>query len=196
MRTDRYTSVYPKVSGLSHNEIINNKYSKSNKKGCCAKLTRLTHKIAIQLHVVAESSTICSSRSRRPVRKLLDTPSCTTTLHEGVKLPMSYRVSLKSVDWCHSGSRGKADEQTQPFKTLLLSEPWTMYVSEKVLIHVFPCLMLPQNIGSPNIIATLTCSHGLDLTLVCQIWCQDGLIVALLLIHTELRVSFNSRNVW
>jgi hypothetical protein len=40
-----------------------------------AKLTRLTHKIAIQLHLMAESCTICSSRSRRPVRKLLDTPS-------------------------------------------------------------------------------------------------------------------------
>jgi hypothetical protein len=40
-----------------------------------AKLTRLTHKIAAQLHVVAESCTIYSSRSRRPVRKLLDTTS-------------------------------------------------------------------------------------------------------------------------
>jgi hypothetical protein len=40
-----------------------------------AKLTRLTHKIAIQLHLVAESCTICTTRSRRPVRKLLDTPS-------------------------------------------------------------------------------------------------------------------------
>jgi hypothetical protein len=39
------------------------------------KLTRLTHKIAKQLHLVAESYIICSSRSRRPVRKLLDTPS-------------------------------------------------------------------------------------------------------------------------
>jgi hypothetical protein len=37
-----------------------------------AKLTRLTHKIAIQLYLVAESCTIRSSRSRRPVRKLLD----------------------------------------------------------------------------------------------------------------------------
>jgi hypothetical protein len=36
-----------------------------------AKLARLTHKIAIQLHLVVESYTICSSRSRRPVRKLL-----------------------------------------------------------------------------------------------------------------------------
>jgi hypothetical protein len=40
-----------------------------------AKLTRLTHKIVIQLYLVAESFNICSSRSRRPVRKLLDTSS-------------------------------------------------------------------------------------------------------------------------
>jgi hypothetical protein len=40
-----------------------------------AKLTRLTHKIAIQLHLVVESCTIYSSSARRPVRKLLDTPS-------------------------------------------------------------------------------------------------------------------------
>jgi len=38
-----------------------------------AKLTRVTHKIAIQMHLVAESCSICSAR--RPVRKLLDTPS-------------------------------------------------------------------------------------------------------------------------
>jgi hypothetical protein len=41
-----------------------------------AKLTRPTHRIVIQLHLVAESCTICNSRSRRPVRKLLDTASC------------------------------------------------------------------------------------------------------------------------
>jgi len=39
------------------------------------KLTRVTHKIATQLHLAAESCTICSSRAMRPVRKLLDTPS-------------------------------------------------------------------------------------------------------------------------
>jgi len=37
------------------------------------KLTRLTHKIAMQLHLMTEGCTICSSRSRWPVRKLLDT---------------------------------------------------------------------------------------------------------------------------
>jgi hypothetical protein len=40
-----------------------------------AKFTRLTQKIAIQLHLVAERSNICSSCSRQPVQKLLDTPS-------------------------------------------------------------------------------------------------------------------------
>jgi len=39
------------------------------------KLNRLTHNIAIQLNLVAESCTICSSNSRWRVRKLLDTPS-------------------------------------------------------------------------------------------------------------------------
>jgi hypothetical protein len=40
-----------------------------------AELTILTHKIAIQLHLVAESCTICSSCSRWPVRELLETLS-------------------------------------------------------------------------------------------------------------------------
>jgi hypothetical protein len=39
------------------------------------KLIRLTHKIAIQLNVVGESCTICSSRFRRSVRKLSDITS-------------------------------------------------------------------------------------------------------------------------
>jgi hypothetical protein len=38
-----------------------------------AKLTRLTHKIVIQLHLEAQSCTICSSCSKWPVWKLLDT---------------------------------------------------------------------------------------------------------------------------
>jgi hypothetical protein len=46
-----------------------------------AKLTRLTHKTMIQLHLMAQSCTICSSRSRRPIRKLLDTPSYVKKVH-------------------------------------------------------------------------------------------------------------------
>jgi hypothetical protein len=40
-----------------------------------AKPTRLTHKLVIQLHLVAESYTICSSHSTQPIQKLLDTTS-------------------------------------------------------------------------------------------------------------------------
>jgi len=40
-----------------------------------AKPTRLIHRIPIQLHLLAESCNICSSHSRQPVRKLLDTLS-------------------------------------------------------------------------------------------------------------------------
>jgi len=43
-----------------------------------AKVTRLTHKIAIQLLLVSEGCTICSSCSKWPVRKLLVTPSYKT----------------------------------------------------------------------------------------------------------------------
>jgi len=45
-----------------------------------AKLTRLTHKIVIQLQLEAESCTISSSCSRWPARKFLDIPSYTCTV--------------------------------------------------------------------------------------------------------------------
>jgi hypothetical protein len=66
-----------------------------------AELTRLTHEIALQLHLVAESCTTCSSRSRRPVRKLLDTPSdddgvCTVPeLHANNRfVSVTYKLNL------------------------------------------------------------------------------------------------------
>jgi hypothetical protein len=58
----------------------------ATKRVMAAKLTRLTQKIAIQLHVVAESCNNCSSCSRRPVQKLLDTPSYTTERYMTYKL--------------------------------------------------------------------------------------------------------------
>jgi hypothetical protein len=60
------------------NEIYNNnnkQWLRNNTMGYGGRPTGLTLKIAIQLHLVAEIRTICSSRSRRPVRKLLDVPS-------------------------------------------------------------------------------------------------------------------------
>jgi len=68
-----------------------------------AELNRLTHKIAIQLHRVVENCTICSSRSRRPVRKLLDRSSYTVILY---LLPCSYVMT------CH-WSRGYLSVITQ-----------------------------------------------------------------------------------
>jgi hypothetical protein len=60
-----------------------------------AKLTRVTHKIGIQLHLVAESCTICSSRSRRPVRKILDTP--TYNIRHNITITKS-RIFRRSSD--------------------------------------------------------------------------------------------------
>jgi len=68
----------------------------ATKRVMVAKLTRLTHKIAIQLHIVAESCTICSSRSMRPVRKLLDAPS---HLAFQMKVRRTVRHQLTFVCW-------------------------------------------------------------------------------------------------
>jgi hypothetical protein len=76
--TDNFTSLYLYHSGLRgyiqkfSDWVVNDI---TTQRVIAAKLTRLTHKTAIQLRLVAESYTICSSRSRRPVRKLMDTTS-------------------------------------------------------------------------------------------------------------------------
>jgi len=62
-----------------------------------AKLTRLTHKTAIRLHLVAQVCTICSSLSRRPVRKFLDTPSYVQTQGEVLDSCKSLKDRLT---WC------------------------------------------------------------------------------------------------
>jgi hypothetical protein len=73
-------AIYEGVSKSFQTELIT-KYKlafgithwKATHRVMTAKLTRLTHKM-IQLHLVAESCTICISCSRRPAWKLLDTP--------------------------------------------------------------------------------------------------------------------------
>jgi len=69
-----------------------------------AKLTILTHTVAIQLHLVAGSSTICSSRSRRLVRKLLDTPSYYIKRH--------YQVSSSILGLLSSSSSSSSSSPT------------------------------------------------------------------------------------
>jgi hypothetical protein len=75
-----------------------------------AKLTKLTHKIAIQMHVVAKTCTICSTRSGRPVRELLDTASYLFLfLYKGVEASSTFMkfqirlssLSLKVRGWVH-----------------------------------------------------------------------------------------------
>jgi hypothetical protein len=60
----------------------------STQRVTAAKLTILAHKIAIQLHLLAESCTSCSARSRRPVRKLFDTPLYTGSEAYPASYPM------------------------------------------------------------------------------------------------------------
>jgi hypothetical protein len=91
--TEENTSLTEKYEGVSKSFRIESitKYMltfgithwEATQRVMAAKLTRLPHKIAIQLHLMAESYTISSSRSRRPVRKLLDTPSYTHK-HTGI----------------------------------------------------------------------------------------------------------------
>jgi len=74
---------YVRVCIQKFPDWVNNEiYAYSNKQSLwatqrvmAAKFTTITHKIAIQMHLEAESCTICSPRSSRPVRKLLDTLS-------------------------------------------------------------------------------------------------------------------------
>jgi len=61
-----------------------------------AKLTRLIHRIAIKLHLLAESCTICSSRSRLPVRKLLYTPSY-NRVYQRVSEILNYRITITDI---------------------------------------------------------------------------------------------------
>jgi hypothetical protein len=59
----------------------------------------------MQLHLVAESSTICSSRSRRPVRKLLDTPSYLYTAPIYIRVIQSTTRSTYVGDVNHTQSK-------------------------------------------------------------------------------------------
>jgi hypothetical protein len=81
-----------------------------------AKLTRLTHEIAIQLHVMAESCTICSSRFRRPVRELLVIPSCVTILQHSSR---TIRAGcLSGVGWGGGGRTENSELKNVMYKII------------------------------------------------------------------------------
>jgi hypothetical protein len=90
-----------------------------------AKLIILTHKIAIKLHLVAERCIICSSCSRLPVRKLLDTPAYTSCLYLfGLPstIPLNRGGSTNSRQW-----RGQVSSHYE-------SSLWTAYKEIRVTI--------------------------------------------------------------
>jgi len=76
-----------------------------------AKLTRLTHRIAIQLHLVAESCTICSSYSRWPVQKLLDTP---------------FYVEGTSVNWNNPSGQSDSCDDDVYWSTQVWKQSWNV----------------------------------------------------------------------
>jgi len=82
-----------------------------------AKLTRLTHKIAIQLHLVAESCSICSSRSRW-------THTHTHTHRTWWKLKLS--LCLGIMQWRH----GEAEIHLHTFLILVSDDDeWSASIS-------------------------------------------------------------------
>jgi len=70
------------------------------------KLTELTQKIATRLNLVAESCPIWSSRSRRPVRKLLDTLSHSRGYR--IVLQLSLCLTMHHAMKMYRGSGGMA----------------------------------------------------------------------------------------
>jgi hypothetical protein len=113
-----------------------------------AKLTRLIHRIAIQLHLVAESCTICSSHSRQPAsqpaQKLLDTPlycriytdkkQKTTSVMKKEKLK---NLPLLQTDW-HIGYFDKGGRMANGYSISLRTWRWT----KKLFFHFLDLIIL------------------------------------------------------
>jgi hypothetical protein len=88
-----------------------------------ANLTRLTHKIAIQLHLVAENCTTCSSRSRRSVRKLFGY----TLVHHVKMKHLNHGVRVYTGATIFDATSKKLDVSIYVLKTDLLQPkrcPW------------------------------------------------------------------------
>jgi hypothetical protein len=101
------------------------------------KLTRLTHKIAIQLHLVAESCTIFSSRSSRPVRKIWVHPRL---LNPKVTyaFKMGYNVAVKNQT--HSRTATLKTDDTKP-DSEPVHPPHILIINALRLILVLSCIL-------------------------------------------------------
>jgi len=89
------------------NEIKINIRCEATQRVMAAKLTILTHKIVTHLHPVAESYDTCSSRSRRPVLELFNTPlyiqlrTCDTAVQF---TRLIYCQDPQNLSWCLSNT--------------------------------------------------------------------------------------------
>jgi len=109
------------------------------------KVIRLTHKIAIQVHLVAESCTIPRSRSRRPVRKLLETMSYSmfTVILFQISLTISWFVGLvnhlmfpPALCWSSAVLKSLVKGMHQGVKTGTTGLPGFVHPSERVTYNI------------------------------------------------------------
>jgi hypothetical protein len=136
------------------------------------KLTMLTHKIAIQLHSVAESCIICSSRSRRPVRKHLDTPSY---FRRTLSRPRRKKLAQYKQKWLNHVSRMERNryrKQLLDYRPIGRRRGWPLEsigrtdnrcVTNKTLPYDFqskPATYLSNLMRSPPAVDECGSSHG------------------------------------
>jgi hypothetical protein len=95
------------------------------------KLTRLTHKIVIQLQLMAESCTICSCRSRRPVRKCLGTSL--------------YSKRIFSGGGGSSGEGAALSASVETKNSLVSDARFEVFMAVKIQVQVFWLRTLSQN---------------------------------------------------
>jgi hypothetical protein len=107
-----------------------------------AKFTRLTHKIAIRLHLVAESCNICNFRFRRQVRKLLDIPSLS------VNDDIFCAILIFYANWGNHGLLGYS--QVSPCKIWPHWFPLQIIVSPVFHIHLTTPSPLPTRAVGPT----------------------------------------------
>jgi len=107
------------------NEINNNNNNKhllrATQMIMAAKVTRLTHKIAIQLHPVAENCTVSSSGSMRPIQKILDTCSYIAHFSSIQEFLVNFSLSLAHFFWGLTFRLWKEEEEVVKSKNSALS---------------------------------------------------------------------------
>jgi hypothetical protein len=103
LTADRHPRVYPKVSGLNQYDINNatiNTGCEATQRVMEVKLARLTHKTAIQLRLVTESCTICSSHSLLTLMKRHKLFELYKIKRESIFINAVFKKSTRSQQIC------------------------------------------------------------------------------------------------